>query len=394
MADVKDELSPGLVAALAAELQRAWPAFPVRRFTRDASAGLDPLALMQRVRHIAAALAKALPGDFAAAAAVLERATDSPTLTGWMTLPCGVYVAEHGLDLPDVALPLLARLTPRFSSEGPIRPFIERHPEVTFAYLHRWARDPDEHVRRLVSEGSRPRLPWAGHLRGLIADPGPALRLLDVLYDDPSDYVRRSVANHLNDVAKDHPAVALDCARRWLATGSDRAAQVVRHGLRTLVKRGDPAALELLGFDHGAAVSLEALAVTPAHLPVGGEATIAFTLSTRDRPARTVIDYVVHYAGARGARRPKVFKLATRTIRPDRPQSFIRRHRFREVSVRKIYPGTHRIEVQVNGRVLGGVSVEVLDAASSAPGRPPARGPSGAPPSWPKPAGRADGGLG
>jgi 3-methyladenine DNA glycosylase AlkC len=364
--DFKDEFSPGLVAALATELHRAWPDFPVRRFTREAGTGLDPLALLQRVRHIATALAKALPAEFPAAAAVLEKATDSPSLTGWMTLPCGTFVAECGIDLPDVALPLLARLTPRFSSEGPVRPFIERHPDVTFAYLRRWVLDPDEHVRRLVSEGTRPRLPWAGRLRALIADPGPTIPLLDALVDDPSAYVRRSVANHLNDIAKDHPAVALDCARRWLATGSDRAARVVRHGLRTLVKRGDPAALALLGFDHGAAVSLEALAVTPARLPVGGEVTIAFTLSARDGPARTVVDYVVHYAGARGARRPKVFKLTTRTLRPDRPQSFVRRHRFREVSVRKIYPGTHRIEVQVNGRVLGGVDVEVLPGAGTA----------------------------
>jgi 3-methyladenine DNA glycosylase AlkC len=310
-----------------------------------------------------------LPAEFPAAAAVLKKATDSPSLTGWMTLPCGHYVAEYGLDQPDVALPLLARLTPRFSSEGPLRPFIERHPEVTFAYLHRWARDPDEHVRRLVSEGTRPRLPWAGQLRGLIADPGPTIPLLDALVDDTSEYVRRSVANHLNDIAKDHPAVALACARRWLATGGDRATRVVRHGLRTLVKRGDPAALALLGFDYGAAVALDALdalAVTPARLPVGGEVTIAFTLSARDGPARTVVDYVVHHAGARGARRPKVFKLTTRTLRPGRPQSFVRRHRFREVSVRKIYPGTHRIEVQVNGRVLGGADVDVFQEAGPA----------------------------
>jgi 3-methyladenine DNA glycosylase AlkC len=192
---------------------------------------------------------------------------------------------------------------------------------VTFAYLHRWARDPDEHVRRLVSEGTRPRLPWAGRLRGLIADPSPTIPLLDALFDDPSAYVRRSVANHLNDIARDHPAVALACARRWLATGSDRATWVARRGLRTLIKGGDPAALALLGFDHGAAVSLEALAVTPARLPVGGEVTIAFTLAAPDGPARTVVDYVVHHAGARGARRPKVFKLTTRTIHPGRSRS-------------------------------------------------------------------------
>ncbi len=157
MADVKDELSPNLVAALATELHRAWPAFPVRRFEADAATGLAPLALMQRVRHITAALAGALPTDFTTAATVLDRTADSPTSTGWMTLPCGFWLADAGIDEPHVALPLLARLTPRWSSEWPLRPFIGAHPDVTYAYLHTWAGDPDKHVRRLVSEGTRHR---------------------------------------------------------------------------------------------------------------------------------------------------------------------------------------------------------------------------------------------
>ncbi|HVF03220.1 MAG TPA: DNA alkylation repair protein [Frankiaceae bacterium] len=359
MADFKDEISPALVAALAAELRGAWPAFPVESFTARATDGLAPLALMERVRHVAGALGETLPARFADAARVLDRAVDSATFTGWMTLPCGEYVAAHGIDEPHVALPLLARLTPKFSSEAPIRPFVERHPDVTFGYLREWTRSDDEHVRRLVSEGTRPRLPWASRLRGLVEDPAPAVALLDVLYDDPSLYVRRSVANHLNDIAKDHPALALEIARRWQASGGDGAAWVVRHGLRTLVKRGDPEALGLLGFDHAAAVRLASLTVSPARLPIGGEATIELTL-TADRATRVVVDYVVHHAGARGTRAPKVFKLTSRTIDPAAPERIVRRHRFREVSVRRLYPGPHRVEIQVNGRVLGGADVELF----------------------------------
>jgi len=134
-----------------------------------------------------------------------------------------------------VALPILAALSPRFSSEAPLRVFIERHPETTFEQLRRWIDHPDEHVRRLVSEGTRPRLPWAPRLRGLIADPSPAVALLDRLHDDESEYVRRSVANHLNDISKDHPTLALAIAQRWAAAGSDRTA------------RGDPARPALAG---------------------------------------------------------------------------------------------------------------------------------------------------
>jgi hypothetical protein len=159
MPALKDEISPEAAARLAGELVAAWPSFPTRRFTRDLDAALAPLALMARVELLADRLVDALPGEFAEAAAILWSALDSPGLDGWITLPCGAFVARAGIDHPSEALPLLAGLTPRWSSEGPIRPFIERHPHVTYAHLHRWVSDPDEHVRRLVSEGTRPRLP-------------------------------------------------------------------------------------------------------------------------------------------------------------------------------------------------------------------------------------------
>ena len=359
MPDFKDEFSPAAVAALAAELVRAWPAFPREAFVAAAADGLEDLELMARVRHIARALGDHLPPAFADAAGVVDRALASPSLTGWMTLPVGFAVADRGLDEPDIALPLLARLTPRWSSEGPVRPFIERHPEAAMRHLRAWTRDPDEHVRRLVSEGTRPRLPWASRLHAFIDDPSPAVALLDRLYDDPSAYVRRSVANHLNDIAKDHPALAVRIAERWLREGGEGAAWVVRHGLRSLVKGGDPAALRLLGYDADAAVRLQGLTVSPERVAIGGEVEVSFALLA-DGDVPVVVDYVVHHAGARGTRSPKVFKLTSRTLRAGVPAHVTRRHRFREVSVRRLYPGPHRIEVQVNGRVLGGATVDLL----------------------------------
>lgn len=203
---LKDEISPALAADLAAELAGAWPEFRRRRFTAGLARPLEPLALSARVELLAGRLADSLPEDFGQSATVLWRALDSPSLTGWMTWPCATFVARRGIDHPEDALALLAGLTPRWSSEFAIRPFIERHPELTYDHLRRWTSDDDEHVRRLVSEGTRPRLPWAPQLRELIADPSPNLPLLEGLADDPSPYVRRSVANHLNDIAKDHPS--------------------------------------------------------------------------------------------------------------------------------------------------------------------------------------------
>lgn len=361
MAAFKDEVGPEPARLLAAELARAWPPFPRRRFLAGVAAELEARELLARVEALADRLARALPARFPDAAAVLWRALDSPSFTGWMTLPCGTYVGRHGLDHPEVALPLLAGLTPRWSSEFPLRPFVERHPVLTYEHLARWAEDDDEHVRRLVSEGTRPRLPWAPVLRGLVADPSPNLPLLDALVDDPSPYVRRSVANHLNDISRDHPSLALDLARQWTGRG-EGAAWVVRHGLRTLVKRGEPAALALLGAAVDADIRLVDLAVDRPRIRIGDAVELRFTLVLDEgaaEQAEAVVDYRVHYAGARGARAPKVFKLARRRLHPGRPVAVTRRHAFEHVSIRRIVPGRHTLDVQVNGRVLGSVDVEV-----------------------------------
>jgi 3-methyladenine DNA glycosylase AlkC len=361
MADLRDEISPRLADRLARALSTAWPSFPTDRFTSNVGAALAPLALMARVELLTDRLTDALPTDFETAAKVLWATLDSPDFTGWMTLPCGTYVARVGIDRPDVALPLLAGLTPRWPSEGPIRPFIERHPDLTYRYLHRWVADPDEHVRRLVSEGTRSRLPWAPRLRGLIADPSPNIELLDQLVDDPSPYVRRSVANHLNDISKDHPDLTLDLANRWLARG-DGADSTVRHGLRTLVKQGDPRALGLLGVTADADIQLTTLTVDRDTVTIGD--TVTFTLTVEldgAAEADAVIDYRVHYMGANGRRRPKVFKLTRRRLTPGRPITITRRHRFDHVSIRRIHPGPHTIDIQVNGHILGTADIVVID---------------------------------
>jgi 3-methyladenine DNA glycosylase AlkC len=365
MADLKDEISPDLADRLASELSAAWPGFPTDRYTSDIGAALAPLALMARVDLLADRLTDALPDDFAIAAEVLRATLDSPGFTGWMTLPCGTYVARAGIDHPDIALPLLAGLTPRWSSEGPIRPFIEHHPDLTYRYLHRWVTDPDEHVRRLVSEGTRPRLPWAARLRGLIADPSPNIELLDQLVDDPSPYVRLSVANHLNDISKDHPDLTLDLANRWRARG-DGAAWTVRHGLRTLVKQGDARALGILGVTADADIRLTTLTVDQDTVAIGDAVTFTFTIELDGAPeADAIIDYRVHYMGANARRGPKVFKLTRRRLVHGEPTTITRRHRFEHVSIRRIHPGTHTVDIQVNGHILGTTEIDVVDTTTT-----------------------------
>ena len=361
MAALKDRVDAALGRRLAAELVAAWPAFPRRRFMSGLADALEHLELLDRIGELADRLSRSLPAEFGAAAEVLWRCLDSPTFDGWMTLPCSTFVGRHGIDDPELALPLLAGITPRWSSEWAIRPFIARHPELTYDHLRRWTAADDAHVRRLVSEGTRPRLPWAPQLRALVADPTPNVPLLDALAGDPAPYVRRSVANHLNDISKDHRALALDLARRWLAR--DGAAWTARHGLRTLVKRGDRQALELAGVTIDADVRLVELAVERDRVAIGESAafTLTLELATGD-PADVVVDYRVHYVGARGVKAPRVFKLARRRLEPGLPVTIRREHAFDHVSIRRIHPGRHAIDIQVNGRVLGTIAVEITPA--------------------------------
>ena len=354
----KDEFSPQLIDALGRELVAAWDEFPVQTWTRLANEGLEELELLERVNHLAVTLRACLPDAFETAAPIIERLPDRDTFDGWMMLPVGYFVADAGIEHPHTALPLLAALTPRFSSEGPIRPFIERHPEPTYVYLERWTRDPDEHVRRLVSEGTRPRLPWAPQLSDIKADPTPILPLLDVLFDDDSEYVRRSVANNLNDISKDHPALAVEIAIRW-HDASTHGDYVVRHGVRSLCQKGDPAALALLGLDHDVALELVELRLRPSAVRIGEAVTLEATIRS-EHETRVVIDYVVHYQGARGSRSGKVFKLTTRSLAAGEPTTVRKAHKFEHVSIRTIHPGPHRIELQVNGRILDGAAGEVL----------------------------------
>ena len=370
MPSLKNELDHAAAGRLASELALAWPDFPRRRFLRGLSDALDPLELLARGDLLSDRLVANLPTEFGDAVSVLRRALDSATFTGWIVLPCGGFVARAGLDEPDTALPLLAELTSRWSSEFAIRPFIASHPERTYRYLHDWLHHDDEHVRRLVSEGTRPRLPWASRLRALVEDPTSNIALLDALVSDPSAYVRRSVANHLNDITKDHPDVALDLATRWVSRG-EPAAGVVRHGLRTLVKHGERRALDLVGVGDED-LELTDLGVDRPRIGIGEDVELTLTLALpTTAPAATdvIVDYRVHFVGARGTpKAPKVFKLTRRRLAPGQPVTIRRRHRFDHASIREIHPGRHQIDVQVNGRVLGSVHVDV---AATADGRPP-----------------------
>ncbi|MCK6487637.1 MAG: DNA alkylation repair protein [Planctomycetes bacterium] len=256
---LKDLLSPALVALIGESFAAADAAFPAARFAREAVAGLGPLALMPRAAHIAAALGRALPADPTAAVERLLAALgpELPAEGGmglrpFFYLPHSAWIAAALPGHPDLCRRAARALTTRFTAEFCLRPLLERTGAAGIAALAGWCDDPSPHVRRAASEATRPRLPWAARLEAAVRDPAPGLALLERLRDDPSAYVRRSVANHLGDVAKDHPDLAVAVCARWLdeaaalpapAAAARRA--LVRHALRLPARHGDAAALRL-----------------------------------------------------------------------------------------------------------------------------------------------------
>jgi len=364
-APFKDRIHPDGIGALGRALAEAWQVegvdFDPADFVAQATAGLQALELKARVVQVADAVQASLPADQSpeVVARVVQRASGPALVSaegltdGFGVWPLLTWVERHGLDHPAVSLALLRQLTKRFSAEFAVRPYLEGHPELAWAAVHGWVADENVHVRRLASEGTRPRLPWGGHLRASIKDPSLSITVLDKLVDDPERYVQRSVANHLGDLAKDHPELAVQTARRWLDDGGNEGrAWIVRHGLRHLVKKGHKGALAVLGFGPPK-VELRAFDVHSPVVLLGERLEVSLELaSTSSRPQKLVIDLAVHFLKKNGQLRPKVFKWTTRTLKAGTVLQQPRSQPLKAVSTRTHNTGTHRVELLVNGESM------------------------------------------
>jgi 3-methyladenine DNA glycosylase AlkC len=371
----KNFVNAEVVEHIARCLHNVWPGFDRKRFAAAAKRGLQGMELKQRILHVAAVLADELPQDFARACGIVEaslasmqqpgddtlpRALDDG-LSGWAVWCLNEWVARAGQAHPERALACLHELTQRSSSEFAIRPFLHHDAAATLVVLQYWTRSPLAGVRRLCSEGTRPRLPWGMRLTAFVGDPSPCLPLLHALVDDPCEDVRRSVANHLNDIAKDHPQLAIDVAAQWLAERDEaHRRRVVRHALRTLIKAGDPQALALMGVDPAVELEARALPLSPRVLKEGGELQLGLVLrNPQDTAVKVVVDYAIHFLKANGSHGAKVFKWFTRELQPGESLELHKAHRFIAVTTRRHYAGTQHLDLRVNGRALSPQSFEL-----------------------------------
>ena len=352
------QYGPDVPRAIARMVAAVHPHFGVDAFLADVLAGYDALALMPRGRHMARALRRHLPPDYPEALAILLASASQPhgrdpklSLASFLYLPHTLFVAEFGLGHFEASMQAQHALTQRFTAEFSIRPFLQHHTQATLERLAHWTQDPSEHVRRLVSEGTRPRLPWASRLPAFQRDPTPVLALLERLKDDPALYVRRSVANNLNDIGKDHPELLAQTAHAWLHQAPPERRWVVQHALRTALKRGEAGALKALGFGGPARVQVHTAMVTPAVAAIGGTVTVALAVTNpTPHPQQVLVDFAVHYVKANGQARPKVFKLKALTLAAHETQHLSKRLSLAEMTTRKHHPGLHRVELLLNGR--------------------------------------------
>ncbi len=361
----KNQYGAEIPKRIASMIAVVHPAFPVAAFIKDALRGYEARELMDRGRHIASVLAAHLPTHFPTAARILVQSLDSKvepveggSMASFLFLPHAIFVSQYGLDHFEESMVAQYAITQRFTAEFSIRPFLERHPQATLVQLNIWASDPSEHVRRLVSEGTRPRLPWASRLRGFQKDPQPILKLLELLKDDPSLYVRRSVANNLNDIGKDHPQLLVDVAARWMKNATAEREWIVRHALRSAIKRGDRGALAVLGFGAKTTLTIgyENLSplssITPKRAKIGGSVVITFDLTNHaKRQADAIVDFAVHFVKANGRANAKVFKLKTIRLGAGQTQRLSKKISLAEMTTRQLYAGKHQIDIIINGVV-------------------------------------------
>jgi 3-methyladenine DNA glycosylase AlkC len=348
-------LSTASVVALGACLGAVAPSLELTAVTA-APGQLAGLAFSERGRLVRDALLADLPPGYAPMEKIFRAALDDPDFTGWMIWPVTEAVAVRAVadGSLEAGLELLAELTPRLTGEFALRTFLTAELDRTLAVVVEWTGHPDEHVRRLASEGTRARLPWAKRVPGLIERPEVTRPILEALRRDDSEYVRRSVANHLNDLSRLDPVLAVAIAAGWLADPAPTTERLVRHALRTLIKAADPGALALLGFEPPAGLVVDGPLLAVPAVAVGE--SLAFSFSAHNRGAgslRLAIDYVVHHVKANGTLAPKVFKLTTRTLAPGESATIAKQHSFKPISTRRYYPGEHALELQINGRTFG-----------------------------------------
>jgi 3-methyladenine DNA glycosylase AlkC len=368
MADlIRECINNKTVTDLANRIKVCYQNFNCEVFTNRVNSQLSQLGLFERIDLIVVSLENELPQDFPQAAKILTDSlgvelddqesdpvpADLSSSRGFIVVAVATYISRFGIQHFDLSMTALKEMTKRFSSEGPIRDFIVNDEKRVLELYQKWAIDTNVHVRRLVSESIRPRLPWARQLPSFIQNPQAVITLLNILKKDTHLYVRRSVANNLNDISKDNPDIAIKTLTKWSQDKSPEMSWLVKHALRTLLKQGHPGALQILGFTTDVSVQVESLKLNKETIQFGDYLEFFLELSSsQKKPQKLLVDYVIYHMKANGKLSPKVFKWTQKTIPANSSLSLKKKQNFKQISTRKYYQGRHEIHIQINGKIV------------------------------------------
>lgn len=306
------------------------------------------LELKARVRKISTNLGEYLPADYSEALAILDKAVGS-CQTGFFGIFFPDFVEVFGQDESNwqLSISALERYTPYSSSEFAVRPFIVNNEARMMAQMYDWSKHENEHVRRLSSEGCRPQLPWGQALSKYKEDPSPVLPILEQLKTDPSLYVRKSVANNLNDISKTHPDLVAKLAKDWYGE-NEYTNWIVKHGCRTLLKKGNREVLSIFGYEDATSIEIEQFALGEKVILLGEAITFSFTAFAR-KETKVRLEYGIDFVKANGKTNRKIFQISENELKKNEKKVYTKKHSFAEMTTRKHYPGMHSIALIVNG---------------------------------------------
>ncbi|MUK00631.1 hypothetical protein GM708_01010 [Vibrio cholerae] len=353
MGTIGELIDPAVIVRLRDALKEVVPILDFTALTK-AERAIAGVRLRGRVDIVRDALLHDVPAGFPAAESMMLDALLLPEFTGWMIWPTTEFVTARAVQGGstadfDAAMSLLAQLTVRLTGEFAVRDLLNARPQRALAIMRTWTGHENEHVRRLATEGSRAFLPWAKRVPWLITHPAGTRTIIDSTYRDPAEYVRRSVANHLNDLSRVDPALVTEIGRGWEAEPDANTPWVLRHGLRTLIKKADTEALRLLGYT-GSGLRVDRPHLSSSTITQGGTLGFSAVVSNEGATdAAVAIDYSIGFVRANGAVDPKTFKLASQRLAPGESVVVTKTHSFRPITTRTYYPGRHFVTVQANG---------------------------------------------
>jgi 3-methyladenine DNA glycosylase AlkC len=353
----KNQLGEQPIKVIAGHLSSNDEKFNKKHFLKIALHNLDDLSLMERNRQIVSAMLVCLPEDFIQAKKIIVNALapvdnqiDKQGIHSWLAVPMAEFLGKYGINHLSHALDGLAAVTKLFSSEWGIRHLLDMHQAMVLKQLDKWCDHENEHVRRLVSEGSRPRLPWGFQLKAFIASPDLTFPLLEKLKNDSSDYVRLSVSNHLNDISKDHPDYLQAKLESWLDVKNPQRMKLIKHACRTLIKQGHQPTLKMLGYNPLELSEIE-LNLENHVVEYGSQLSFDF-MFIGPKGKDIIIDYAIHFHKSNGSKSPKIFKWKVGKVNNNGQFKAKKNHTIKPITTRKYYNGDHQLEIFVNGKSI------------------------------------------